>query len=60
MSTNFEIVATSIHHLGNKVFAEEVLVGCLTSQLSTNNIQRFSENEVYLHCDATDALLEMI
>lgn len=58
--TKFDIFAAHVYNPSNVVFGREVVLGCLTFELSTNVVQQVSENEVSLYFDATGALLEII
>lgn len=60
MTINFVIVTAHIHRLSNLDFTEEVVVGCLTTELSTNIVRRVSGNKVYLCLDVIASLLEMM
>lgn len=59
MTTTFDIITTHMVPLSNVVFTEDVIVGCRTSELSTNVVWQVNENEIYLHFVVTGALLEM-
>lgn len=60
MMASFDIITAPFLKLTNVFLPEEVIVGCLKFEISTNIVKQIIENEVYLHSQVTPALIEMI